>query len=146
MLMSYSNCVLEHVYQGRPPSPKSLLSHFKAHPVPRPSLLYLSDLSPPTTVASVHHSNTLFLCPSSTDQNPLALLEFIHRVIDVFEDFLGPPLLAQKIESNYDIVAQLLGEICDGGAISSTEPNALRDNVEVAGLLGKLFTQVGLPG
>jgi len=94
----------------------------------------------------VYHSNTLFLCPSSTDQNPLALLEFIHRVIDVFEDFLGPPLLAHKIESNYDIIAQLLGEICDGGAICNTEPNALRDNVEVAGLIGKLFTHVGLPG
>lgn len=67
-------------------------------------------------------------------------------MIDVFEDFLGPPLLAQKIESNYDIVAQLLGEICDGGAISNTEPNALRANVEVAGLLGKLFSHVGLPG
>ena len=88
----------------------------------------------------------LFLCPSSTDQNALALLEFVHRVIDVFEDFLGAPLLAHKIESNYDIVAQLLGEMCDGGVISNTEPNALRENVEVAGLIGNLFTQVGLPG
>jgi AP-3 complex subunit mu len=123
-----------------------LLTQFKAHPAPPPALLYLSDLSPPTIVASVFHSNTLILCPSSTDQNPLALLEFIHRVIDVFEDFLGPPLLAHKIESNYDIIAQLLGEICDGGAICNTEPNALRENVEVAGLIGKLFTQVGLSG
>jgi AP-3 complex subunit mu len=97
------------------------------------------------TVASVYHSNTLFLCPSSTDQNALALLEFVHRVIDVFEDFLGAPLLAQKLESNYDIVAQLLGEVCDGGIISNTEPNALRENVEVASVIGKIFTQVGLP-
>lgn len=64
----------------------------------------------------------------------------------MFEDFLSAPLLAHKIESNYDIVAQLLKEICDGGVISNTEPNALRENVEVAGLLGKLLTQVGLPG
>ena len=141
----HSNCILEHVYQSRPPSPKSLLSHFKAHPVPRPALIYLADLSPPATLVSIRYSNTLFLCPSSTDQNPLGLLEFVHRLIDVFEDFLGAPLLAHKIESNYDIVAQLLGEICDGGMISNTEPNALRENVEVAGLFGKLFTQVGLP-
>jgi AP-3 complex subunit mu len=146
VLIEFSNCILEHVYQSRPPSPKSLLSQFKACPAPRPALLYLSESSPPTAVASVYHSNTLFLCPSSTDRSALALLEFVHRVIDVFEDFLGAPLLADKIESNYDIVAQLLNEICDGGAVSNTEPNALRENVEVAGLIGKLFTQVGLPG
>lgn len=140
-----NNCILEHVYRSRPPSAKSLLSQFKSHPAPRPALLYLSELSPPTAVASVHHSNTLFLCPSSTDQNALALLEFIHRVIDIFEDFLGPPLLAHKIDSNYDIVGQLLNEVCDGGAVSNTEPNALRENVEVAGLIGRLFTHVGLP-
>ena len=70
----------------------------------------------------------------------------MHRVIDVFEDFLGAPLLAGKIENNYDVVAQLLGEMCDGGVISNTESNALKENVEVSGLIGKLFTQVGLPG
>lgn len=43
-------------------------------------------------------------------------------------------------------MAQLLGEMCDGGIISNTESNALKENVEVSGLLGKLFTQVGLPG
>ena len=74
------------------------------------------------------------------------MLEFLHRVIDVFEDFLGAPLLSGKIESNYDVVAQLLGEMCDGGIICNTEGNALRENVEVSGVLGKLFTQVGLPG
>ena len=77
---------------------------------------------------------------------PFAVLEFLHRVIDVFEDFLGAPLLPGKIESNYDVVAQVLGEMCDGGMICNTESNALRENIEVAGVLGKLFTQVGLPG
>lgn len=123
-----------------------MLSEFKAHAAPRPALLYLSTTSPPTNVISAHHSNTLFLCPSGADQNALAILEFVHRVIDIFEDFLGAPLLAHKIESSYDIVAQLLTEICDGGAICNTEPNALREKVEVAGLVGKLFTQVGLAG
>lgn len=66
--------------------------------------------------------------------------------MDVFEDFLGSPLLATKIEDNYEIVAQLLSEMCDGGIVSNTEPNALRENVEVSSVLGKLFTQVGLPG
>ncbi len=66
--------------------------------------------------------------------------------MDVLEDFLGPPLLASKIDGAYDVVAQLLAEMCDAGAVSNTEPNALRDVVEVPGWMGKLLGGVGLPG
>ena len=83
---------------------------------------------------------------SSKDAQSLAIVDFLHKVLDVFEDFLGSPLLTTKIEDNYEIVAQLLGEMCDGGIICNTEPNALRESVEVHSALGKLFTQVGLPG
>ena len=141
-----SEPILEHVYSARPPLAKALLSQYLAHPLPRPSLLYLPDASPPTTVYSIFHAPLLILCPSRSDAQPFAVLEFLHRVIDVFEDFLGAPLLSAKIESNYDVVAQLLSEMCDGGIICNTEANALRENVEVSGVIGKLFTQVGLPG
>lgn len=43
-------------------------------------------------------------------------------------------------------MAQLLGEMCDAGSVCNTEPNALRDDVEVSGFLGKLLVGVGLPG
>ena len=39
--------------------------------------------------------------------------------------------MASKIESSYDVVAQLLNEMCDAGVVSTTEGNALRDLVEV---------------
>jgi AP-3 complex subunit mu len=141
-----SEPILEHVYSARPPLAETLLSQYLAYPLPRPSLLYLPDASPPTTVYSISHAPLLILCPSRSDAQPFAVLEFLHRVIDVFEDFLGAPLLSAKIESNYDVVAQLLSEMCDGGIICNTEANALRENVEVSGVIGKLFTQVGLPG
>lgn len=73
------------------------------------------------------------------------MLEFLHRVADALEDFLGSPLLASKIESSYDVVAQLLNEMCDGGLVSNTEPNALRDVVEAPSWMGKLLGGVGLP-
>ena len=73
------------------------------------------------------------------------MLEFLHRVADVLEDFLGAPLLASKIESNYDVVAQLLNEMVDGGIISCTEPNALRDLVDAPSLMKSLLGNVGLP-
>lgn len=70
----------------------------------------------------------------------------MHRIIDVLEEFVGSPLLAHKIESSYDVVAQLLNETCDAGAISTTEPNALRDLVEVEGWIGKLLGGISIPG
>jgi AP-3 complex subunit mu len=142
----YSVPILEHIYSSRPPLAKALLTQYLAHSAPRPSLFYLPDVSPPTTVFSVLHTPLLLLCPCRSDAQPFAVLEFLHRVVDVFEDFLGAPLLSGKIESNYDVVAQLLGEMCDGGLICNTEANALRENVEVSGGIGKLLTQVGLPG
>lgn len=55
-------------------------------------------------------------------------------------------MLPHKIESNYDVVAQLLTEMCDAGTIGTTEPNALRDLVEVEGFVGKLLGNLNLPG
>lgn len=74
------------------------------------------------------------------------VLEFLHKVVDALEDYLGSPLLGSKIEANYDIVAQLLNEMCDDGFPFTTEPNALRDVVLPPSLMGKLLGSVtGLP-
>ena len=73
------------------------------------------------------------------------MLEFLHRVADALEDFLGSPLLASRIESSYDVVAQLLSEMVDGGVIACTEPNALRDVVEAPSFMKNLLGGVGLP-
>ena len=74
------------------------------------------------------------------------MLEFLNRLTEVLEDFLGAPLLASKIEGSYDVVAQLLGEMCDAGSVCNTEPNALRDTVDIPGWMGKLLGGVGLSG
>ena len=62
----------------------------------------------------------------------------------MLEEFIGSPLLAHKVETSYDVVAQLLNEMCDAGAVSVTEPNALRDLVEVEGWLGKILGGINL--
>ena len=63
----------------------------------------------------------------------------------MLEDFLGSPLLPSKIEGHYDVVAQLLSEMVDGGVIACTEPNALRDVVEAPNFIKSLLGGVGLP-
>lgn len=109
-------------------------------------MIYLPNSSPPTLLFSLIHSNLLFLSPASSEIEPLFVLEFLHRVVDILEDFLGAPLLASKIEGSFDIVAQLLGEMCDAGSVYNTEPNALRDDVDTTGWVGKLLGGVTLPG
>ena len=109
-------------------------------------MIYLPNVTPTTVLFAAIHDQLLFLSPVSSEVEPLFVLEFIHRVGDVLEEFLGGPLLASKIQSNYDVVAQLLGEMCDAGNVCNTAPNALRDDVDVSGFLGKLLGGVGLPG
>ncbi|KAJ4993607.1 adaptor complexes medium subunit family protein [Stagonosporopsis vannaccii] len=137
--------LLEHTYNGRPAASSTLLPLYLAHPPPRPSLIYLPSTNPATLLYSVVQDQLLFLAPCSSDTAPLQVLEFLHRVADVLEDYLGAPLLASKIESNYDVVAQLLAEMVDGGIISCTEPNALRDLVDAPSLMKSLLGNVGLP-
>lgn len=109
--------------------------------------MYLTSTNPPTILFSIVQDNLLFLSPSSSDAEPLLVLEFLHRVADAFEEFLGSPLLATKISSNYDIVAQVAAEMADSGIVCQGEANALRDVVETGpGVLNNLFGKVGLPG
>ncbi|KAK4110088.1 hypothetical protein N656DRAFT_770477 [Canariomyces notabilis] len=141
----HNTLVLSHTYTSRPLAANYLLPLYLEHPVPRPNLIYLPNTNPPTLVFSLTHANLLFLVTTSSEIEPLLVLEFLHRVVDAFEEFLGAPLLAHKIESNYDVAAQLLTEMCDAGTISTTEPNALRDLVEVEGFMDKLLGNLNLP-
>ena len=95
---------------------------------------------------SIVQSNLLFLALSETDTEPLLVLEFLHRVVDILEDFVGAPLLSSKVQANYDVVAQILHEMCDAGIVCNTESNAIQEVVEMPGWMGKLLGGVGLPG
>ncbi|KAJ5810002.1 AP complex mu/sigma subunit [Penicillium pulvis] len=138
--------LVEHVYRARPPSAAAILPLYLAHAAPRPSLLYFPSTSPPVTVFSITQSNLLFLAVSEVDTEPLLVLEFLHRVVDVLEDFVGAPLLSTKIQASYDVVAQLLHEMCDGGVVCNTEPNSLQEVVDVPGWMGKLLGGISVPG
>ncbi|KAK0616296.1 Adaptor complexes medium subunit family-domain-containing protein [Immersiella caudata] len=141
----HKSLVLSHTYTSRPLSATHLLPLYLEHPEPRPNLIYLPNTNPPTLVFSLIHANLLFLVTTSSEVEPLLVLEFLHRIVDSFEEFLGAPLLAHKIESNYDVAAQLLTEMCDAGTVNTTEPNALRDLVEVEGFMEKLLGNFSLP-
>ncbi|KKK18593.1 hypothetical protein P175DRAFT_0464948 [Aspergillus ochraceoroseus IBT 24754] len=138
--------LVEQVYRSRPPSAAAIRPLYFAHPAPRPSLIYLPGTSPAVTVFSIVQSNLHFLALSETDTEPLLVLEFLHRVVDILEEFIGAPLISTKVQANYDVVAQLLNEMCDAGIVCNTELNALQEAVETSGWMGKLLGNVTLPG
>ncbi|THY56088.1 clathrin adaptor, mu subunit [Aureobasidium pullulans] len=141
-----NNVIVTHTFTARPPPATTVLPLYLAHSEPRPSCIYLTATNPPTLLFSMLQDGLLFLSPCSTDTEPLVVLEFLHRVADALEEFLGAPLLASKLEANYDVIAQVLGEMCDGGLIGGTEANALRDVVDTPTWMGRLLGGVGLPG
>jgi hypothetical protein len=109
-------------------------------------VIYLPSTKPPTILFSIIHDNLLFLSPSANDIEPLLVLEFLHRVADALEEFLGAPLLATKLAANYDVAAQVVAEMADAGVVCQGEANALRDVVETGpGILKNLLGNVGLP-
>ncbi|KAF8461943.1 Mu homology domain-containing protein [Kalaharituber pfeilii] len=123
-----------------------LISAFNSSPTPRSSMLYIPTTTPPTLLFNITHNNLIFLTPVTSEVEPLLVLEFLHKVVDVLEDYFSSPLLPSKIENNYEVVAQLLAEMCDDGYPFTTEPNALRDLVVPPSLMGKIFGSVtGLP-
>jgi len=146
LIAKHSNPILSHTYTGRPLPASQLLPLYLEQPPPRPNVTYLPNANPPTLVFSLTHANLLFLVASSSEIEPLLVLEFLHRVVDALEEFLGAPILSSKIEYSYDVVAQLLTEMCDAGSVNTTEPNALRDVVEVEGWVDKLLGSINLPG
>ncbi|KAL4808397.1 Mu homology domain-containing protein [Aspergillus unguis] len=138
--------LVEQVYRSRPPSAATIRPLYFAHPAPRPSLIYFPNTSPPVTVFSIVESNLYFLALSESDTEPLLALEFLHRVVDILEEFVGAPLISTKVQANYDVVAQILHEMCDAGIVCNTELNSLQEVVEMPGWMGKLLGNVGLPG
>lgn len=143
-----SSLLLDHAYTGRPAPPSTILSLYLQQPTPRPSVIYLPSLNPPTVLHALIQDNILFLSPStSPSTEPLVVQEFLHRVADALEEFLGSPLLATRITASYDVIAQIVVEMADAGVICQTEANALRDVVETGpGVLKNLLGSIGASG
>ncbi|EME82959.1 uncharacterized protein MYCFIDRAFT_51492 [Pseudocercospora fijiensis CIRAD86] len=143
----HNTVLFNHVYTGRPAAASIVLPLYLQHESPRPSVIQITSTNPPTVLFSIVQDNLLFLSPATNHVEPLVVLEFLHRVADALEEFLGSPLIATKLSANYDIVAQVVAEMADSGVICQGEANALRDVVETGpGVLKNLLGGVGIPG
>eukprot|EP01118_Nematostelium_gracile_P002303 TRINITY_DN12533_c0_g1_i1.p1 TRINITY_DN12533_c0_g1~~TRINITY_DN12533_c0_g1_i1.p1 ORF type:complete len:414 (+),score=79.98 TRINITY_DN12533_c0_g1_i1:196-1437(+) len=97
--------------------------------------------------------NTLyFLGVVLSESSPLLVVEFLHRVADIFSDYFGQ-VNENIIRENFVVVYQLLDEMMDNGIPFTTEPNALMEMIPppnivrkfVGGITGQSGVSSNLP-
>lgn len=86
------------------------------------------------------YGNIIFLLPCASTTPSLLPFEFIARLIETLESYLNPPLIPTKLESNFDLIAMILGEMIDGGFPIYTEPDSVHDFVQPSGAISKLIS------
>ncbi|KAK2193926.1 hypothetical protein NP493_6g10001 [Ridgeia piscesae] len=102
----------------------------------------------PPVITTPHHyliniyRNQLYvIAVVMTEVPPLFVIEFLHRVIDTFEDYFTE-CTESTIKDNYVIVYELLDEMLDDGYPAVMEPNVLREIIKPPSLLRKLQDQI----
>lgn len=79
----------------------------------------------------------LAVCPGEV--SPLLIIEFLHRIADIFVDYFGSPADESAIKENFATVYHLLEELQDYGFPLTTEPNALKAMIRPPTVMSKLL-------
>jgi AP-3 complex subunit mu len=79
----------------------------------------------------------LAVCPA--EASPLLILEFLHRIANIFVDYFGSPADESAIKDNFSTVYQLLEEMVDYGWPLTTEPNALKAMIRPPTVMSRLL-------
>lgn len=77
----------------------------------------------------IQRNGLFFLGVVQRDTMPMAVVDFLQRIYDIFVDYFGASLGVSTLKAQFAIVYQLLDELADYGVPFTTEPNTLRDIV-----------------
>ena len=78
---------------------------------------------------SIHRHKLFFVAVVKEEVSPLLVIEFLHRVVDIFEDYFnGCSELILK--EHYVVVYELLDEMLDNGYPLATESNVLKELIK----------------
>lgn len=72
---------------------------------------------------------------------PLFVIEFLHRVVDTFEDYFSE-CTETIIKENYVVVYELLDEMLDNGFPLATESNILKELIKPPNILRTIANTV----
>eukprot|EP00005_Dracoamoeba_jomungandri_P005490 CAMPEP_0174260406 /NCGR_PEP_ID=MMETSP0439-20130205/9696_1 /TAXON_ID=0 /ORGANISM="Stereomyxa ramosa, Strain Chinc5" /LENGTH=245 /DNA_ID=CAMNT_0015344649 /DNA_START=28 /DNA_END=766 /DNA_ORIENTATION=+ len=91
------------------------------------------------------HNGIYFLAIVQTETPPLLVLEFLERVVEVFQHYMEE-ITEDEIKNQFVTVYQVLDEMMDGGFPFTTEPNVLTVMVNRNNILTDLMGNMPLPG
>lgn len=90
---------------------------------------------------SIHRCNMFFVAVCMTEVPPLFVIEFLHRVVDTFEDYFSE-CTESIIKENYVVVYELLDEMLDNGFPLATESNILKELIKPPNILRTIANTV----
>ena len=73
------------------------------------------------SLISINRKTITFVSVVTEETPPLLVIEFLHRVFDIFEDYFNDNINESVIKENYVIVYELLDEMLDNGYPLATE-------------------------
>ncbi|KAK7337672.1 hypothetical protein VNO77_18257 [Canavalia gladiata] len=97
--------------------------------------------SPTHYLFQVLRDGITFLACTQVEMPPLMAIEFLCRVADVLNDYLGG-LNEDLIKDNFIIVYELLDEMIDNGFPLTTEPNILQEMIAPPNIVSKVLSVV----
>ncbi len=89
-------------------------------------------------IISILRDGLSYLAVVPQEVSPLMILEFLHRVADIFVDYFGNPADESAIKENFSTVYQLLEEMVDYGWPLTTEPNSLKAMIRPPSIMSKI--------
>jgi AP-3 complex subunit mu len=93
-------------------------------------------------IISILRDGLSYLAVLPAEVSPLMILEFLHRIANIFVDYFGSPADESAIKDNFSTVYQLLEEMVDYGWPLTTEPNALKAMIRPQTVMDKLQSVV----
>ncbi|KAI9203109.1 adaptor complex AP-3 domain-containing protein [Polychytrium aggregatum] len=91
----------------------------------------------------ISKGGVFFLAVSEFEAPPLEVLSFLHRTVEIFEDYFGA-ISETAIKEHFVIIYELLDELLDYGSPYITEPNILKELVPPPSLLNTVINAVAI--
>jgi len=115
----------------------------EASKYPNPEEVPVVIQTPRNYIVHVQRDGLFFLAILAFEVPPLLILEFLHRICDIFKSYFGS-LNEGSLRDNFVIVYQLMEEMMDNGIPFTTEPNSLMEMIPPANFARKI--QTGITG
>ena len=90
-------------------------------------------------LVSVYREGIFIIAALTAEVAPLLVIEFEHRIVDIFNDYFGS-VDETSIKENFSTCYQLLEEMMDNGYPLTTEPNALKAMIKPPSVIGRATT------